>query len=81
MTEALTLAIDGAAEELAAIPDLVERYHAVREVRVLLAEGDARLKSLQRLIANDLKVDRTWAQVGEMLGVSGSRAEALAKGR
>lgn len=81
MTEALTTAIEAAAEEVAAIADPVERYSRARDIRAHLISGDHRLKDIQQAVANDLKVGRTWAQVGEKLGVSGSRAEALAKGR
>lgn len=81
MTEALTTAIADTEEEVAAVADPVERYHQARIVRAQLIEADHKLKAVQRTVANDLKAGRTWAQVGEVLGVSGSRAEALAKGR
>jgi hypothetical protein len=81
MTEALTTAIEAAAEEVAAVTDPVERYHRARTIRAQLLDADHHLKAIQQAVAVDLKAGRTWAQVGEALGVTGSRAEALAKGR
>lgn len=81
MTEALATAIETATAEVAAITDPIERYYAARKCRATLASGDRELKDLQQDIANHLKAGRTWAEVGELLGVTGSRAEALAKGR
>lgn len=81
MTEALTTAIEDVVKDVAAIDDLAERYFRARTTRAHLIEGDHQLKTIQQAVANDLKAGRTWAQVGELLGISGSRAEALAKGR
>jgi hypothetical protein len=81
MTEALTSAIESETGRLAEITDLVERFHAVREFRQALAEGDRSGKALERAVVSELKKDRPWREVGELLGVSGSRAEQIAKGR
>lgn len=90
MTDALTTAaieaatqqvISAATEHVASIDDLAERYQAARRVRAHLDEGNQALKEIQQAVAKDLKPGRTWAQVGQLLGVSGSRAEALAKDR
>lgn len=81
MTEALTTAIEDAIGDVEATADPVERYHQARLIRAQLIDGDHKLKAIQQAVANDLKDGRTWAQVGEALGVTGSRAEALAKGR
>lgn len=81
MTDALTTAIEDAIEDVAATADPVERYRQARILRAELIDGDHKLKAIQQAVALDLKTGRTWAQVGKALGVSGSRAEALAKGR
>ena len=81
MTAALTSSIETATAEVEAIADLVERHHAARERRTALIKGDRALKAIQQDVAQTLKPGRTWAEVGDLLGFSGSRAEALAKGR
>lgn len=81
MTDALTASIETAAAAVAAITDPVERYLAARDERSKLASGDRTFMEIQQAVAWELYETRTWAQVGEELGVSGSRAEAIAKGR
>jgi hypothetical protein len=81
MTEALTSAIESEMGRLAQITDPVERFHAVREYRQDLARGDRRGKELEQAVVSELKEGRPWREVGELLGVSGSRAEQIAKGR
>jgi hypothetical protein len=81
MTEALTSAIESETGRLAGITDPVERFHAVREFRQELAHGDRRGKELEQAVVSELKEGRPWRAVGELLGVSGSRAEQIAKGR
>ncbi|MER6534338.1 hypothetical protein ABT215_11105 [Streptomyces sp900105755] len=81
MTEALTSAIASETGRLADIPDLVERFHAVREFRQTLADGDRTGKALEQAVVSELKQDRPWREVGALLGMSGSRAEQIAKGR
>jgi NADH:ubiquinone oxidoreductase subunit E len=81
MTNALTAAIAATTEEVAAVEDLVERYEAARQARALMKDGDRVLMLIQQEVAESLKPGRTWAEVGTMLGVTGSRAEQVAKGR
>ncbi|MDK1473647.1 hypothetical protein QNO07_09465 [Streptomyces sp. 549] len=81
MTEALTSAIETETGRLATIPDPAERFHAAREIREALAAGDRAVKALERAAVNDLKEGRPWREVGEALGMSGSRAEQIARGR
>jgi hypothetical protein len=81
MTDALTDSIKTAIEGVAAIDDPAERYKAARETRAKLAAGDRQLMKMQKSIANDLHEEHTWEEVGAILGFSGSRAEAVAKGR
>ncbi|MDX2528023.1 hypothetical protein [Streptomyces europaeiscabiei] len=81
MTEALTSAIESETGRLAQIVDPVERFHAARKFREALAAGDRAAKAMERNAVNELKQERPWREVGDLLGVSGSRAEQIAKGR
>lgn len=81
MTNALTAAIAATTEEVAAVEDPVERYEAARQARTFIKDGDRDLMLIQKEIVNSLKPGRTWAQVGAMLSITGSRAEQVAKGR
>lgn len=81
MTEALTSAIESEATRIEEIVDLVARFHAIREFRHSVAEGDRVGRSMESVVINELKRDRAWREVGELLGMSGSRAEQIAKGR
>jgi hypothetical protein len=81
MTEALTDAIETATAAVTAIDDPVERFKRARTLRAELGEADRALLEVQRTVIWGLYEDRTWGQVGELLGFSGSRAEAIARGR
>lgn len=81
MTNALIAAIAATTEEVAAVEDLVERYEAARQARALVKDGDRNLMLIQQEVANALKPGNTWAEVGRMLGITGSRAEQVARGR
>ncbi|MGW1492590.1 hypothetical protein [Streptomyces sp. NPDC002402] len=81
MTDALDEAIDAALQSLAAIDDPIERYRVSRDLRTQIDRGSNALKSAQAQIANELKADRSWREVGERLGVSGSRAEQISRGK
>lgn len=81
MTDSLSASLTTAAAEVAAIVDPVERFHAAREKRATIAVGDRELMEIQRAVVCTLYEEHTWAEVGEAIGVSGSRAEAIAKGR
>lgn len=81
MTEALTSTIESETGRLAQIANPVERFHAVREFRQALAAGERAAKEIEQVAVGELKEDRPWREVGELLGVSGSRAEQIAKGR
>ncbi|MDX3585996.1 GIY-YIG nuclease family protein [Streptomyces europaeiscabiei] len=66
--------------ELQAIEDPKDRYHAVRNTRQELAEVERAALALERNTVIDLKgTGLTWKQVGQLLGVSGARAEQIAK--
>lgn len=81
MTNALTASIEAAIEDIAAVADPVERFNEGRKIRAEFSDGDRRVMLLQQSAVEELKQGRTWAQVGEALGVTGSRAEQIAKGR
>ena len=81
MTQALTSTIESETGRLAQISDAVERFHAARELREVLAVGDRKARELERAAVCELKPGRPWREVGELLGMSGSRAEQIAKGR
>lgn len=81
MTEALTSAIESETGRLAQITNPVERFHAARKLREALADGDRDARQVEQASVNELKEGRPWREVGELLGMSGSRAEQIAKGR
>ncbi|MBB5932341.1 hypothetical protein [Streptomyces echinatus] len=81
MTEALTSAIESETGRLAQIPDAVERFHAARKLREILTAANRQTQEVERGAVSELKEGRPWRVVGELLGVSGSRAEQIAKGR
>jgi hypothetical protein len=81
MTEAFTSAADSELSRIEEIPDLVERFHAFREFRQSVADIDRASRAKESAVVNELKQDRPWREVGELLGISGSRAEQIAKGR
>lgn len=81
MTDALPDAIETATAVVTAIDDPVERFKKARDLRTELADADRALLGIQRDVVWALYEGRTWAEVGELLGFSGSRAEAMARGR
>lgn len=81
MTDALTDAIETATNAVTAIDDPVERFKKARDLRTELADADRALLDIQRDVVWTLYEGRTWADVGKLLGFSGSRAEAIARGR
>lgn len=81
MTEALTSTIESETGRLAQIPDAVERFHAARALREALTAANRRTLEIEREAVSELKEGRAWREVGELLGVSGSRAEQIARGR
>ena len=58
------------------ISDPVERYQAAKEWEV---EADHDLKEVKAEVAKELKLRRSWKRVGELLGVTGSRAEQISR--
>ncbi|MFF1684622.1 hypothetical protein [Streptomyces sp. NPDC058254] len=56
--------------------DLVEQYRAIKRIE---DRFDSDMKQLKATIATKLYEGRTWSQVGEMLGVTGARAEQISR--
>lgn len=56
--------------------DLVEQYRAIKDIE---DRFDSDMKQLKATIATTLYEGRTWSQVGEMLGVTGARAEQISR--
>lgn len=81
MTDALDTAIDHALRALAEIEDPVERFRVSRQVRISIERGSSELKATQAAIVNELKPGRSWREVGELLDVSGSRADQISRGK
>ena len=77
MTNSLEATANSLFEELDKISDLVERYQAIKNLEFRL---DRDLKEAKAKVARNLYDGRTWEQVGELLGVTGSRAEQISRG-
>lgn len=82
MTDALTEAQEAKVAEVVSHADPAERYAAAREARAQNRENyDRRLQEIQKDAVRELRPGRTWAEVGKMIGTTGSWAEALVSGR
>jgi hypothetical protein len=82
MTDALTEAQEAKVAEVAAHKDPVERYLAAREARARNRENyDRPLQEIQKEAVRELRPGRTWAEVGKLIGTTGSWAEALVSDR
>jgi hypothetical protein len=76
----LEVAILAEVAELEKIDDTLARFHATRAFRAELAEAERDFIAAQRGAVAELKQSGlSWRQVGELLGVSGARAEQIAK--
>jgi hypothetical protein len=79
-TSALREAVDARIAELESIPDPVERFREVRAFREQLAAAGEVFVAEQRGAVVELKQSGlSWRQVGELFGISGARAEQIAK--
>jgi hypothetical protein len=76
MTQSPETAYDALVRALQAVDDLAMRYRTVKEIEERF-ESD--MKQLKAYIATELYEGRTWAQVGELLGVTGARAEQISR--
>jgi hypothetical protein len=59
------------------IPDLVERHNAVNEMGVEIKQ---KLRDIKQQAVLNLKQGRSWREVGDILGVTGARAEQISRG-
>lgn len=76
VTETLESAITslvGAARE---ISDPIECYEATKAIRVRI---DREMKELAAEMARNLHEGRSWKEVGDLLGVTGARAEQISR--
>jgi hypothetical protein len=76
MTNSLEAARVSLVDALNEISDDVERYQAVKALEGRL---DDDFKEIKAKAARNLYDGRTWEQVGELLGVTGSRAEQISR--
>lgn len=76
MTEALDTATTALISALNDIRDDVERYKAAETLK---ARIDLEVKSVKAEVAKSLYDGRSWAAVGKLLGVTGSRAEQISR--
>lgn len=76
MTESVDTAESALITAVREISDDIERYHAVKELEIRL---DQSLKAVKAEVAQNLHEGRSWSQVGELLGVTGSRAEQISR--
>ncbi|MFI8872441.1 hypothetical protein [Streptomyces sp. NPDC055243] len=77
MTDSLEPARVTLVDAINKISDDVERYQTVKDLELRL--GDT-FKEIKARSARNLYEGRTWEQVGELLGVTGSRAEQISRG-
>jgi hypothetical protein len=71
-------AIDSMVAELSAITDPIERFHAARGTAKAAADAVDEVLATAVL---ELKPGRSWREVGELLDMTGSRAEQIARRR
>lgn len=76
MTDTLETAVASLIDAIEEISDPVERYQAVKELEARL---DLTLKQIKAEVAKGLYDGRSWNQVGELIGVTGSRAEQISR--
>jgi DNA-directed RNA polymerase specialized sigma subunit len=60
----------------AAVSDLVERYEKLGDLAHLIARD---IKNARAAVVRELHEDKSWGEVGELIGVSGSRAEQISR--
>lgn len=76
MTASIDTAVASLFDAIEEFDDLVERYQKIKDLESSL---DVRLKEAKARIAMDLYEGRSWKQVGDLLGVTGSRAEQISR--
>lgn len=76
MTDTLEARATSLINAIKQIGDNVERYQAIQNLEGQLSNG---FKEVKAEIALALHEGRTWQQVGDLLGVTGSRAEQISR--
>jgi DNA-directed RNA polymerase specialized sigma subunit len=76
MTDSLDAAVASLVAAVEEISDPVERYEATKELEVRI---DLALKVIKAEVAKLLYDGRSWKKVGDLLGVTGSRAEQISR--
>ncbi|NWF25268.1 GIY-YIG nuclease family protein [Streptomyces sp. PKU-EA00015] len=78
-TSQLDRALAGVVAEVERVDGLLDRYRAAQARRKQISEGQRFFIEAQRSAVRELKQGGlTWRQVGELLGISGARAEQIA---
>ena len=77
MTPAEEAAIQTLVDAMLATSDLVKRYQEAKEVEAAFV---AHVKEIKADITKRLYEGRSWNGVGDLLGVTGSRAEQISRG-
>jgi hypothetical protein len=75
---AISDAYDAVIRSINEIPDLVERYEEAERTKAFLKEEFKRLR--QEAVLELKQEGRSWRAVGEIIGVSGARAEQMSRG-
>ncbi|MFI0900524.1 hypothetical protein [Streptomyces sp. NPDC020983] len=73
---ALDDAVDALITALRRIADPVKRYEAAKDLESRVV---ADVKQVKAEVAQELHPQHTWKEVGELLGVTGSRAEQISR--
>jgi hypothetical protein len=77
---ALEAAFSARLAEVERIPDLRERFEEARALRAEIAEGQCVFRTMGREAIVELKASGlSWRQIGQLLGMSGARAEQISK--
>ncbi|MEV4784047.1 GIY-YIG nuclease family protein [Streptomyces tuirus] len=63
---------------ITAMPDLVEQYREIERIQALLKEDFRRMR--QEAVLELKHEGRSWRAVGEIIGVTGARAEQMSRG-
>ena len=81
MTDTLISTIEAETERLSQIADPADRFRAVRNFRESLAAGERTALAMEKAAVLELKENHPWRVVGEILGMSGARAQQIASDR
>jgi hypothetical protein len=77
MTHSWDAAIDAVVGAIEATADPVQRF---REVPELEAKFEDAMRDVRKRIANELHADKSWREVGEILGLSTQRVWQISRG-